>query len=474
MQFVATTPIALLICAAILYVGPVRGTVFLFMTMPFGISAAVNLRGLGSITLTDAAVTALWLSMFLHRFRLASVFGTFKPGQPGLPLLLLMLVVTFGAFFLPRINAGVTEVFIIARRDGAAEILLAPLGPVGSNIGQLFRLTMSASIFVVMATVFRRSGNSDTVFRALLWATIIHILLSLADLSSTVVGQDPLAFLRTGFVNVLDNQYLSGIRRLIGAFAEPSSFAYYTMGLFGFWLNYWFGARNSRVAAFMLLATILLLVRSTSSAAWLGMAAFGLLFLIWQVRTIARNQRAAVLYLCMTAAVPAVLGAAMLAYTFIPAIPELLDRLLFTKLSSSSGVERMSWNTQALRNFFETGGMGAGLGSVRGSGWLFVVMGSLGVVGTGLYLWFLGAVLFMRPANSAPPSHGILVAGSLQAGCAAILLQACLTKSYPNLETEFFAMAGLAVGLMRHLALSNSAVPGRHDPLSGLPLRGAI
>lgn len=451
MQFVTSTPIALLICAAILYVGPARGVVFLFFTMPFGISAAVNLRGLGTITLTDAAVTALWISLFFHHYKLSSVLGTFRLGQPGFPLLLLMLAATLGAFFLPRVNAGLTEVFIIARRDGAAEILLAPLRPVGSNIGQLFRLTVSASAFVVLATVFRRSGNGALALRALLCATIVHLILSLADLSSTVVGRDPIAFLRTGFVNVLDNQYLSGIRRLIGAFAEPSSFAYYTTGLFGFWLSYWLGARKSRVAAIMLVITLLLLLRSMSSAAWFGASVFGLLFLAWQLRTVARNQRAAVLYVVMSFAVPGVLGAAVLAYTNIPAIPELLDRLLFTKLSSTSGVERMSWNAQALRNFFDTAGLGAGIGSVRGSGWLFVVLGSFGAIGTAFYLWFAGAVLVMRAPTQ---SHTGLIAISLQAGCAAILLQACLTKSYPNLETPFFAMAGMAVGLLRHLKLT--------------------
>ncbi len=463
MQFVASTPLAMLLCAAILWLGPVRGVWLLFLTMPLGSSAAFNLAGLGTITLTDAAVLSMCLSLLVHRVRLASVLGTLTPGQPGFALILTLLVATLGAVFLPRIFAGDTEVFVIGRQGRAAELMLNPLGPVSSNPGQVFRLTISVAAFVLLATVFRRSGDSRAVLRAVVAASLLHVAVSLADLASGVLGRDPLAMLRTGFVNVLDNQVILGMRRLIGAFSEPSSYAYYTVGLFGFWLRYWFGARSAGAAA-MLLVVIVLLARSTSSAAWLTATAFLALFAVLQIHRVGRNPRAALLYVSLVCLVPAAAATIALAYSFVPLVSGLLDQLVFGKLETRSGVERMTWNLQALRNFAETYGLGAGMGSLRGSGWLFVTLGSLGTLGTGLYLWFLYSVFLARPAGVAAGGHQALVAASLQSGCAAILLQACLTKPYPNLETPFFAMAGLAVGLLRYLALNAGARAQMPDP----------
>ncbi|MEM9552288.1 MAG: hypothetical protein AAGA05_14000 [Pseudomonadota bacterium] len=465
MQFVSTTPLAVLMFAGLLWLGPVRGLWILFLSMPMLSASAVNLPGLGSLTLTDACIMALWLSILGRGVGAARLFGTAIPSQPGFPLLLLLVFATIGAIFLPRLFAGQTEVFVLIRTLETGSILLSPLSPTGGNISQLVRLVMAGSVFFLLATMFRITGDHVQVYRAMVAATLLHIVLSVIDIGSYALGlPDLLDVLRTASVAMLDNQIVLGIKRLTAGFPEPSSFSYYTIGLYGFWLRYWFGARNSRLSGLMLLAVLALLVRSTSTSAYICLLIFTLLFLSWQFAEIARAQRATTLYVVLTTALPALAGIFVVLYNFVPAIPNLIDQILLSKLQSDSGVERMNWNLQALVNFAETYGLGAGIGSVRASSWMSSTLGSLGLIGAAVYVWFVAATLLQRPPVALRRSDAAHIVAALQSGCAAILIQSLITKPYPNLETPFFAMAGLAVGLCRYLTLKDRSRATRHAP----------
>jgi hypothetical protein len=182
------------------------------------------------------------------------------------------------------------------------------------------------------------------------------------------------------------------------------------------------------------------------------MGVFTILFFTFHVAKIARDRKAAIVYLVAGFVAPAVLGAFTVAYSFIPELQSLLDQILFSKASSHSGVQRMMWNEQALVNFYETYGLGTGIGSVRGSSWLTSTLGSMGIIGFGLYTWFIGSALTMRPPFEHRLSQTSHIVVALQSGAAAVFLQSLITKPYPNLEVPFFAMAGVAVGLLGYQA----------------------
>ena len=464
MQIVTTTPLALFIFLAIIYLGPWRGLWLFFLTMPFGSSAAVNLAGLGSVSLTDSSIIALWLSLIGRGVSFPQLFGTLRAGQPGLWLLLLLVVTFVSGVFFPRVFSGQTDVFALVRIGGLGQIALRPLEPIGSNFGQIFRMTLSCLTFFVLATVFRKNGKFEEIHRAIIAATLVHAVLAFADVASYAVGlPDLLDIIRTANLNFLDNQKMFGVKRLSGGFPEPSSFSYYTIGLYAYWLKYWFSERSSRLGGLLLLVTSFMLLRSMSSEALVGIASFTILFLAWHFGSIAKRRKSTLVYVTLTMVLPFAIGICLLIYNLNPAIAQTLDLLIFSKLSSGSGIERMQWNTQALRNFFDTYGVGAGIGSVRASSWLFTCLGSFGVVGTGLYLTFIFQCIFAKPPQALSDTPAARVAAALQAALLAIFIQSLLTKPYPNLETPFFAMAGLAVGLLRHLTLSSrKAVPSPH------------
>ncbi|KKM00294.1 hypothetical protein LCGC14_1805890, partial [marine sediment metagenome] len=152
-------------------------------------------------------------------------------------------------------------------------------------------------------------------------------------------------------------------------------------------------------------------------------------------------------------------------YQLVDPVTAFFDRALFDKLSTESGVERMSWNAQAWQNFLDTMTLGAGMGSVRASNWLLAALACLGLVGTGLYLSFLGSVL-RQPARSGDARADATVMG-LKAACVAMFINALLTAASPNLGVFFFCLAGLATGLARggNLAARQRA-PHRDDAAS--------
>jgi hypothetical protein len=138
------------------------------------------------------------------------------------------------------------------------------------------------------------------------------------------------------------------------------------------------------------------------------------------------------------------------------------DDILFDKMESDSGVERMSWNTQALTNFRDTWGFGAGLGSVRASNWLIACLGSIGAVGTALFVAFLTTFL-LSPAGPAGDARNAAIRGA-KAGVFAMLSSAVLTHSTPDLGLFIFALAGAATGLSRAAAVESVPPARRSTP----------
>ncbi len=447
MQITATTPIACMLCLAILYLGPARSMILVFASLPFGSAAAVNLSGLGSIFMAELAMLTLGLSLLFKRGIDQSLFVVLHPRSPGFPLLLLMITTCIGAVFMPRVFAGQTDVFTLVRQADGATLALRPLQPTGSNLGQFFRFALAGLACVVGMITFMRFATAETVKTAILAASLVHISLSIADLIGPLIGFDLMAPFRNAYVHILDEQVMLGVRRLIGGFPEPSGFGVYTIGLYGFWLRLWFGAPRSKLASFMAIIMALLLVRSTSSAAIIGLSTFTLFLLLWEVRKIARNGPAVIIYAVLTFLIPVLIGVCVVAFQVVPVLSEFASIAIFDKMDSNSGVERMSWNLQAVQTLADTYGIGAGIGSVRASGWAFAVLGSIGFCGTLLYSWFIAATLFVRvqPRSNNDPKPEMTSA--LQSSCAAIFLLSLTVLPQPNLGLPFFLMAGMVAGL---------------------------
>jgi len=453
MQILPSTFIALAMIGALLAVGLRRGLWLFFAMMPLGAAAAFNMPAVGnaSFGIKELAVIVV-LGMVAFRPRgIDNLIGTLRPGQPGCVALVLFVYCLISALWVPSVFGGVTEVFSIARSANVNGIRSIPLGPTTGNLTQLFALTLSLAAFLALATHSRTDPDPRRIEKAMAVATGLNLALGLLDLASAAVGMaemmDPL---RTANYSILSEARMMGFKRMIGGFPEASSFGSFSMGLFGFWLHRYLVEPRSRLAMIMLLIALFCVIRSTSSAAYVALVVhIGVYSSYWSVSRIQS-------VLSKQVVITAILGALLLwhsiimtyaAYELVEPAAAFLNETVFEKLGSDSGVERMSWNTQALRNLTDTWLIGAGLGSARASNWLLSTLGSVGVPGTILFVLLLINVFRMRARETGAEAEVTMTA--LKWGCAATVATELLIASTPNLGVFFFAMAGLATGLAR-------------------------
>ena len=461
MEIVPSTVIALMTMLVVVLRGPLRGIPAVLATAPLGAAAAFNLPAAGgaSILVLDVMAATAFGLVLLSPDGPGRVAGTLRPGTPGFWLLWLLVAGGVSAIFLPAVFAGETTTFAIARGDDGPGIVEVPLRPSTGNITQLFRLTLGAVTFAALATAIRARPDPRIALGAMAWASGVHVALGWIDVAAFRLGlAGLLEVIRTANYSMLDEATMAGIKRMVGGFPEASSYGGFSLALVAFWLHMWMRGQGGRLTAAMLALTAVAAVRSTSSAAYVALGAYLLIY--GSVAGTAALRRA-VSEREVTIALVALLSgwgallAAAVAYELVPSVTAFIDDTLLDKLGSSSGVERMSWNAQAWRNFVDTYGLGAGLGSVRASSWLMACLGSIGLIGTAIYLGFLQSLA--RLPGGADPLRRTVVS-SLLCGCSVQVLEAMLTKATPDMGVMFFAMAGLAAGLSRGGAIAEARV----------------
>ena len=471
MEIVASSFIALLAVALMVLRGPHRSIGVMLALTPLGAAAAFNLPAVGGATIgvADIAVLALFTLICLTPAGLPAMVGTMRPFGPGFWMGCLAAFCVVAALFFPRIFAGETEVFAISRAANSDGIVVNELRPTTGNLTQLFRILLGTCLFLAMATLMRRRPDPGKVVAAMALATAIHVGLGVADTMTAAVGlPQALDPIRTANYAILSDHYVMGMKRMIGGFPEASAFGFYSLGLFGFWLAYWVLAPASRLAPWMAVLSLAVLLRSTSSAGYVALVVFCMTWGLWMIVRHLRAQagRRGLTFVAVAAfALWSAALALFAAYQLVAPVTEYLDRMLFDKLETDSGVERMAWNAQAWRNFLDTGTFGAGLGSVRASNWLLASLGSIGAIGTALFFAMLAGVAAAPAPASGGPEGAREVLGALKAACLALFLSALLTHATPDLGLFFFLLAGLAAGLSR-----GSVLESRRDSA----MRGAV
>jgi hypothetical protein len=125
-------------------------------------------------------------------------------------------------------------------------------------------------------------------------------------------------------------------------------------------------------------------------------------------------------------------------------VQNLLDTFLLNKLSSSSGVERSSWNQHAMQSFFDTFGFGFGNGSGRASSFLISALASLGLFGSALFsLFFLSLFLSSSRGTRLDPVEDVARQGAKYM-CLAWLISGSVSNPLIDLGPAFYFFAALA------------------------------
>jgi hypothetical protein len=460
MELMLSSILALVVCIALAAKGPLRGLWIFFAVTPLGAAAAFNLPAVGgaSILVTDIAALTMFALVVVHRNGPAMIAGTMRFGQPGFWLLLLLLYGTFATLMFPSVFAGQTEVFSISRAANENGVVIVQLRPTAGNLTQLFRLILGVAIFFALAVVMKVRSEEQPVLKAMVVATCVNAAIGWIEVASYAVGlPDLMAPLQSANYAILADVRMAGLKRMIGGFPEASSFGYFSLGLFAFWFSYWIDTPRSRLVTAMMLICFVAVLRSTSSGSYVALLAYlGTTMLIWVSMQLRRETDrrglsilVGVLLLCWCLAI-----IIFASYEYVTPVRDFLDRALFNKLDGASGVERGSWNKQAIKNFIDTSGLGAGLGSVRASSWVIATLSSLGVIGAALFFMFVGSVILPTLRRSANDPRMVL-ARAMASACMALVISATLTSPTPDLSIFFYAFAGIASGLTRAVILES-------------------
>jgi hypothetical protein len=418
--------------------------IFLCFTL-MGSAAAFVLDSLGGTNVSPAHLLLGFLAIKLlsdaeTRHRILE--GLSYPG-PGFWLLLTLVYALLSAYFLPRFFAGQTMIFSIRENLNFG----IPLEPQTSNLTQSVYFLGDSLCFVVLCGYASTREGFQVLGTGALVVVATNLVFAFLDLATYFTNTtDLLAFVRNANYSLLNDNEVAGFKRIVGLFVETSSFSYFTLGFLAFAISLWTGGIKTRFTAVLVALSLACLVFSTSTTAYVGLAVFMSFFylqtLFFAVVYRRLTRQAMILLIGAPILLALVVVAVGLNDDYSGYILDLLNTMVFNKLSTSSGVERSSWNQQALVNFLDTFGFGVGNGSMRASSFPLAVLASFGFVGTLIFVAFFLRVFFQLYA-----SDDRMIAVYRQAArtaCVAWIIGASISGALVDLGLPFFIFAALA------------------------------
>ena len=370
-------------------IADVRWTLYLFFSsLAFGSLAIlpVNLTGGTTFLPLTACAGLLCSKAFLASGRPhLLVDGLIDYNKLGLltAFMAFALAVTYTAPFL----------FSGAPVMGLNNIRRSALGFGSGNITQPLYLLSSFAITISIYQLLLQTDTRRLVYKAIFVGGVVAMFAGLLDMATAGTGL--LAPLRTATYVIMDGDDVGGMRRVIGFNTEASGYGALVLSfasmIYFMKIGQALGGVYAKLEMPLALMLVLLTVLSTSSAAFLGLAVFGLIAVgsnVLALRHGADEKRAVIELLFIGAAILCCIALIIATPSLFGGLFDLVDKTVLNKTSSSSFSERSSWNTVSLEGLFATGGYGVGVGSTRASSWPVAVLSSTGIVGALLMILF--------------------------------------------------------------------------------------
>ena len=386
-----------------------------------------------------------------------------RPYEPGFHLVIFVLIALLVTVLSPRLFGSAIEVFTMARGERLIGMTkLVPLRPTTANVTQSLYLLQGVILFLVIAALGDTKSKVKIVFGCIQAVTVVHLAVSILDAVENATDLDLLGWLRTANYAFLEDAVFGGLPRLVGGFPEASVFGYFSLALFGFWFIYWRLGGKARYRRTYMLGSLAATIFSTSSGAFAALGVF--LAITLSIAAIDFLRRKAptptiMLLLGVCVAAPILIAGFFIALQVSPGFYTYMDQLAFSKMASDSGVERTSWNQQAMQGFYDSYLLGVGLGSVRGSSFIVSLLSTVGIFGSIAFFAFFYSIM-VRKAPSHNSEYGALVGGG-KAACLAMFLQANVTASNPDLGLLFFVFAAVAYAFSDKTIRVSRRVVGR-------------
>lgn len=423
-----------------------RPVVFTFVVLAVLGAAAAIVVGSANVQPAHLFLVYLAFATLSHRQKFGVALNALAFPQPAFWFACLLVYGAATGLFSPRLLARTTEIIPLGVSEYPSSGGAVPLGPVSSNLTQAIYLTADLFCFLLIVAI----GSTRSGFRAIVAGLVAYAFantaFALLDLATYATGtQDLLQFVRNAQYTMHEDAVVGGLKRIVGSWPEASAFAGSTLGVIGFTGTMWLCGRNAGWSGLLCLVSVVLVIRSTSTA---GVLAIPFCLLLLYGTAIARcglhkssrNSAAAVLF-----TPPIVIAAVLIVVlneTIYSWIYDYLDLLVFSKTTSPSAVERGSWNMYAFENFLDSSGLGVGLGTNRTSNFLLALLSNVGVPGTIFFLLF--AISILWTPRGIPRDYASDVRLAARNGCWCLLVGSMVAGATVDLGLLFFILAGLA------------------------------
>jgi hypothetical protein len=440
-----------------------RATFATFVVAALFGSAAALLIGSANIQPAHLLLAFVAATVLRHPREAAGAISAVRLPKPGFWLMCLVLYGVISGILMPRLLAGSTQIVPLGVSEYANTGSTVPLGPVSSNFTQGVYLVADLICFTMTVAIASTQAGFVAIAAALVAYAAGNVLFALLDLGTYSTGtQWTLDFMRNAQYTLHNEEEVSGLKRIVGSFTEASAFARSTLGALGFTGTLWLCGRRPALTGALALASLVLVVLSTSST---GLAGAPPVLVILYATAVMRGGfhpsrpygLAAVL--CAPLLVAAVVLAVLLDDRASETIRNYFDLLIFNKSASESGIERDSWNTFALQNFFDSYGLGVGLGTVRTSSFPLALLSNDGVPGSLFYLLFV-ATAFGRQRGT-PRTFPSDVRLAARNACLGLIIGDIFAAPTVEQGLLFYVLAGMACAEPERNTGDLSPGPGR-------------
>lgn len=352
----------------------------------------------------------------------------------------------FGAVVLPRTFLGLFEVVPISAPISGTDILR----PGSGNFTQSCYIMLSYGTALTFSLIGQLEAVRIHYRRALLWGAYVLVLTGVVDLVTYVLHIGAvLEPFRTATYSFLVDVEAEGSKRVVGLMPEASTFGTTCVGVMASLVFLRSFYEKGLEQALVLIAIALLgamTVLSTSSTGIVGLAVlvfvYGVDFLyrVFDAHN-PRRQQINWEFAAIFLGIFLVFAGIVLKPNLLDPVYAMIDGLIFEKTKSASYAERTLWTRIGWHAFLDTGGMGAGLGSIRVSNWAVSILGSTGLFGAMLMFGFIAQQLLTVPREA--PKEVAVFGTALKLSLLPTLCMYLVVATIPDIGVGVATVLGL-------------------------------
>jgi hypothetical protein len=354
---------------------------------------------------------AIAFRLFLHVWNGGTLLPPPRTAARGIAVILLaFLVWSFvSALVMPRVFAGMPVISPRERVD--VDLVFGNLWPLRwslSNLGQGIYLVLNTGAVLFAFLVTQSVEQTGELAKALLWAVYIAVGVGLLQYIAPFIGIPyPYSVFNNNPNNLLGfeplDQQIDGFTRISSTFAEPmNSGSFLAAAACGLLASYLRGERGM-LALTGLLATVLVLLQTTSTTGYASLVIMLVPLLIY-FNPLARRQLPGwpSFFKGWTTVTATALAGAGLVIVLIPRLSPALVQVTVDKAEGMSFLSRVAADQQSWALLEATHGLGVGLGSNRPSSLIMSLLSTVGIVGTALFAMAIYRIVRLFPGRAAP------------------------------------------------------------------------